>query len=200
METTERSKTGSTRISTYSGWAVPDVELCPSMNPSAYRRLTLSETKRVKAYASLRPHSDSTREKFVQVYHFPESIAQHTTSSRIGTASHSTHGHSASLQGSSAFLNPKGGTSPNQRSGKDSARSSHAEPAPTLQTTVLNLIKIVQSALSLFGLFDIAEEERDGLLCDTTVDGIRKCIDVIGKFVDVEVRIRPSPAKNCERD
>ncbi|KAG8927144.1 hypothetical protein FRC00_002260, partial [Tulasnella sp. 408] len=129
---------------------------------------------------------DSTREKFVQIYHFPETIAQHATSSRIGTASHSTHGHSASLQGSSAFLNPKGGTSPNQRSGKDSARSSHLEPAPTLQTTVLNLIKIVRSALSLFGLFDIAEEERDGLLCDTTVDGIRKCIDVIGKFVDVE--------------
>lgn len=135
---------------------------------------------------SLDEPDDSTREKFVQVYHFPETIAQHTTSSRIGTASHSTHGHSASLQGSSAFLNPRGGTSPNQRSGKDSARSSHVEPAPTLQTTVLNLIKIVQSALSLFGLFDIAEEERDGLLCDTTVDGIRKCIDVIGKFVDVE--------------
>ncbi|KAG8973067.1 hypothetical protein FRB90_010022, partial [Tulasnella sp. 427] len=131
---------------------------------------------------SLDEPDDSTREKFVQIYHFPE----HTTSSRIGNSSYMIHSPSTSLQGTSAFLNPKGGTSSNQRSGRDSARNSQIESAPTLQATVLNLIKVLQSALSLFGFFDIAEEERDGLLCDTTVDGIRKCIEVISKFVDVE--------------
>ncbi|PFH52744.1 hypothetical protein AMATHDRAFT_1795 [Amanita thiersii Skay4041] len=44
--------------------------------------------------------------------------------------------------------------------------------------TVLELIKLIQAALSLFGIYS---GPLDGLLCDTTVDGIRKWITDIGE-------------------
>lgn len=45
---------------------------------------------------------------------------------------------------------------------------------------MLEFIKLIQSALVIFDLFDISEE-RDGLLCDTTVESIQKWTLNIGE-------------------
>ena len=51
--------------------------------------------------------------------------------------------------------------------------------------TVLELIKLIQAGLSLFGMYS---GPLDGLLCDTTVDGIRRWIADIGEpIIGLEV-------------
>ena len=53
--------------------------------------------------------------------------------------------------------------------------------------TVLELVKFIQSGLAVFGIFDMVHE-RNGLLCDVTVDGIQRWIMEIGEpCVHVEV-------------
>ncbi|TDL29498.1 hypothetical protein BD410DRAFT_833795 [Rickenella mellea] len=48
-------------------------------------------------------------------------------------------------------------------------------------TTVLELVKIVQSSLSIFDMFPLAADDHDGLLCDVTVDGIQRWVAEIGE-------------------
>ncbi|KDQ20764.1 hypothetical protein BOTBODRAFT_50829 [Botryobasidium botryosum FD-172 SS1] len=50
--------------------------------------------------------------------------------------------------------------------------------------TVLELVKAVQTALFIFGFF--SSEERDGLLCDKTVEGLQHWIDHIGSYLQLE--------------
>ncbi|KAH9951569.1 hypothetical protein B0H21DRAFT_716557 [Amylocystis lapponica] len=47
--------------------------------------------------------------------------------------------------------------------------------------TVLELVKLVQSALVIFDMFDLQPEERNGLLCDVTCDGIKRWVTAIGE-------------------
>lgn len=55
--------------------------------------------------------------------------------------------------------------------------------------TTLELVKLVQAGLSIFGKFDLSPEERNGLLCDVTVNGIQRWIAEIGEpCLGVEVR------------
>lgn len=54
--------------------------------------------------------------------------------------------------------------------------------------TVLELVKLVQAALAIFGMFDISPEERNGLLCDITCEGIQKWVAEIGEpYLHIEV-------------
>ncbi|KIJ56680.1 hypothetical protein M422DRAFT_22838 [Sphaerobolus stellatus SS14] len=48
---------------------------------------------------------------------------------------------------------------------------------------VLDLVKLVQCALLLFGFFPSSSEERDGLLCDTTTEGIMRWTESVGEPV-----------------
>lgn len=58
--------------------------------------------------------------------------------------------------------------------------------------TVLELVRLIQCGLSLFGLFSTDLEEQDGLLCDTTVEAIQKWVVDIGEpYLKVEVRLCP---------
>jgi hypothetical protein len=41
-------------------------------------------------------------------------------------------------------------------------------------TTILELVKLIQAALSLFGFFSVCQDEWNGLLCDVTVGGIQR--------------------------
>lgn len=60
----------------------------------------------------------------------------------------------------------------------------------TFNTTVLELVRLIQAALAIFGMFDLAVEERNGLLCDITWEGIQRWITEIGeRCMEVEVRI-----------
>ncbi|KAH9045588.1 hypothetical protein EDB85DRAFT_2270488 [Lactarius pseudohatsudake] len=48
-------------------------------------------------------------------------------------------------------------------------------------TTILELVKLIQAALSLFGFFSIYQDEWNGLLCDATVDSIQRWLTEIGE-------------------
>jgi len=48
-------------------------------------------------------------------------------------------------------------------------------------TTILELVKIIQAALSLFGMFSLCQDDWNGLLCDLTVDGIQRWVTEIGE-------------------
>jgi hypothetical protein len=47
--------------------------------------------------------------------------------------------------------------------------------------TVLELVRLVQAALGVFGLFDLAPDERNGLLCDATVQGLQRWTAEVGE-------------------
>ncbi|KAF7790804.1 hypothetical protein EIP86_001761 [Pleurotus ostreatoroseus] len=47
--------------------------------------------------------------------------------------------------------------------------------------TVLELVRLIQSALAVCGMFDMAREERNGLLCDVTCEGIQRWVTEIGE-------------------
>ncbi|KAF9646031.1 hypothetical protein BDM02DRAFT_3148177 [Thelephora ganbajun] len=52
--------------------------------------------------------------------------------------------------------------------------------------TVLGLVKAVQASLTIFGMFDL-NYERNGLLCDVTVEGIQQWIvEIGGPHINVE--------------
>ncbi|THG94413.1 hypothetical protein EW026_g7057 [Hermanssonia centrifuga] len=48
-------------------------------------------------------------------------------------------------------------------------------------STVLELVKLIQAALSVCGMFDLSKEERNGLLCDVTCEGIQRWVTEIGE-------------------
>jgi hypothetical protein len=60
-------------------------------------------------------------------------------------------------------------------------------PSEIFNSTVLELVKYLQSGLSIFGLFEQAEE-RNGLLCEVTTGGLQRwIIDFGNPFLSVEV-------------
>lgn len=57
-------------------------------------------------------------------------------------------------------------------------------------STVLELVRLIQAALSISSMFDISADERNGLLCDVTADGIQAWISSIGEaLLNIEVRV-----------
>ena len=59
----------------------------------------------------------------------------------------------------------------------------------TFNDAVLDLVKLVQVALALFGMFDTSPAERNGLLCDATADGIQQWTYAVGEpLLSLEVR------------
>lgn len=111
------------------------------------------------------------------MYHLSDHLSHHPASMTPKIPPYNARG-----QGSTAS-SQEGSSTP-----ASSRRGSRSDDPPSFQMTVLNFIKCIQSALSLFGLFDVADEERDGLLCDKTVEGIRACVNEISQMVDLEVR------------
>ena len=64
-----------------------------------------------------------------------------------------------------------------------------ARSGALFNATVLELVKLIQAALAIFGMFDIRTEERNGLLCDVTCEGIQKWVAEIGEpYLKIEVR------------
>ena len=48
-------------------------------------------------------------------------------------------------------------------------------------TTILELVKLIQAALSLFGFVSVYQDEWNGLLCDETIGGIQRWQTEIGE-------------------
>ena len=64
--------------------------------------------------------------------------------------------------------------------------------------TTLELVMLLQAGLAIFGMFDPAPEERNGLLCDATVDGIQRWVAEIGEpWLGVEVSVGGLAAALC---
>lgn len=56
--------------------------------------------------------------------------------------------------------------------------------------TVLELVKLIQAALAIFDMFDLSPEERNGLLCDVTSEGIKRWVTEVGEqCMKVEVSL-----------
>ena len=53
--------------------------------------------------------------------------------------------------------------------------------AALFNALVLELVKLVQSALAICGLLESCRDERSGLLCDATCDGLRRWVTEIGE-------------------
>ena len=65
----------------------------------------------------------------------------------------------------------------------------------TFNDAVLDLVKLVQVALALFGMFDPSPGERNGLLCDVTADGIQQWTYEVGEpLLSLEVRLSANVA------
>ncbi|KAI0352939.1 hypothetical protein OH77DRAFT_1459472 [Trametes cingulata] len=56
-----------------------------------------------------------------------------------------------------------------------------ARSGALFNATVLELVKLIQAALAIFGMLDLAPDERNGLLCDITCEGIQRWVTEIGE-------------------
>ncbi|KAI0750862.1 hypothetical protein C8Q80DRAFT_1217783 [Daedaleopsis nitida] len=57
----------------------------------------------------------------------------------------------------------------------------HSRTREQFIATVLELVKLIQAALAIFGMFDMSLDERNGLLCDATCEGIQRWVTEIGE-------------------
>ncbi|KAI0832438.1 hypothetical protein BC628DRAFT_315443 [Trametes gibbosa] len=64
-----------------------------------------------------------------------------------------------------------------------------ARSGALFNATVLEFVKLIQAALAIFGMFALALEERNGLLCDVTCEGIQRWVSEIG---DPYLKIEPT--------
>ena len=53
--------------------------------------------------------------------------------------------------------------------------------------SVLELVKLIQASLAIFGMFDVSTEERNGLLCDVTRRGLETWLSQLGDHLQLEV-------------
>lgn len=66
--------------------------------------------------------------------------------------------------------------------------SSANQPSSSwFKDTVLELVRTVQSALTLFRMFSLATDERDGLICNSVVEGMQCWANTIGVNLRLEV-------------
>ena len=151
--------------------------------------------------------SEATKDRFISMYHLPQTTIISVPTNNI--PSNSDHKNSQSTgspplsrklsQGqtqsvdifSSDEMSPGGlpkiiTTLPTPLEGKVAMTSIEpkTKDSPFFNITVLEMIKLIQAALSIFGLFPVDSEdgeEIDGLLCDVTVDGIQRWVTDTGE-------------------
>lgn len=146
--------------------------------------------------------SDTTKDRFISMYSLPETTQAQTlpNSSEHLPLPPLIHSHSHSQQ-SPTKSNPQQVAL--SRPIRSHNRSTSSLPTKkdqfcgktkerfTFIATVLELVKLIQAGLAIFGMYDTPNLILDGLLCDVTVDGIRKWIAKVGgPCVALEVCLR----------
>ena len=119
--------------------------------------------------------SETTKDKFLSMYHLPDPIPTNANSLGTKNKSHSLSSRSNALP-LSQHTSPILPNSPTSTPTKAKSRT-------LFNATVLELVKLIQSALAIYGFFPlplVIGEFADGLLCDITVQGIQKWIGEIG--------------------
>ncbi|KAF9462668.1 hypothetical protein BDZ94DRAFT_1194337 [Collybia nuda] len=160
---------------------------------------------------TLEEPSDPTKDRFISTYYLPENTFSTVTStdylplppaltkSRSHSTSNSHHGsvlnfhpspskHDSTPPASVSRIkqNSKPPTIPfpyhdSPPRGKTVAKT---KDRALFTATVLELVKLIQAGLSIFGMYgtpSISSRHIDGLLCDNTVEGIRKWILLVGE-------------------
>lgn len=75
---------------------------------------------------------------------------------------------------------------PNRHKDREKISKGKTKDRAAFNATVLELVKLIQAGLAIFGMYDVADPSTsaliiDGLLCDVTVDGIRKWTAEVGE-------------------
>ena len=137
--------------------------------------------------------SDTTKDRFISMYSLPET----TQAQPLPTSSehlplppliHSqSHSQQLPTRSNSQQVTPtRPGRSRNRSTSSLPAKKEHlcgkTKERFTFIATVLELVKLIQAGLAIFGMYDsnVTTPNLDGLLCDVTVDGISKWIAKVG--------------------
>ncbi|KAF7331989.1 hypothetical protein MKEN_00079200 [Mycena kentingensis (nom. inval.)] len=160
---------------------------------------------------TLEEPSETTKDRFVATYHLPDSILANAptphpttpTTSPAGSphASPAKHRTRASLSNESphrrappmalhitpptpsfnagySMTSPATATTPGGRIvPKSKARADRA----VFNASVLELVRLLQASLAIFGLFPTEPRGLDGLLCDKTVEGLDRWVTDVGE-------------------
>lgn len=128
------------------------------------------------------------------MYHIPDPSAAHSRPIGKSKSKSKTHSHSNSL---TVSLSPTKSLSIERSVASDFASvaaalsKSRAKDRTLFNATVLELVKLIQAALAVSGMMPMPTPggaEMDGLLCDVTVEGIKKWVSEVGEgCVGVEV-------------
>lgn len=130
------------------------------------------------------------------MYHIPDTSSEHTRSVGKAKSKSKLHSHSNSL---SVTLSPSKSVSIERSTAAADFASvsaalvkSRAKDRTLFNATVLELVKLIQAALAVSGMMPMPTPggvEMDGLLCDVTLEGIKKWVSEVGEgCVGVEVR------------
>lgn len=130
------------------------------------------------------------------MYHIPDTSSVHTRSVGKSKSKSKSHSHSNSL---TVTLSPTKSLSIERSAAPTDLASvatalakSRAKDRTLFNATVLELVKLIQAALAVSGMMPMPTPggvEMDGLLCDVTVEGIKKWVSEVGEgCVGVEVR------------
>jgi len=148
---------------------------------------------------TLEDPSDTTKERFISTYHLPETTITHSIPMPTSLESLPLSGQQPSSPqkknpqiglGRPSLNLPSNAWPPNQSTSslpsrkKDRVLHGKTKERSTFLVTVLELVKLIQAGLALFGMYGSKDGMNslvlDGLLCDDTVDGIRSWIEAVG--------------------
>ncbi|KAG6854767.1 hypothetical protein C0991_001194 [Blastosporella zonata] len=149
---------------------------------------------------TLEDPSDATKSRFISTYHFPDSICAHcpvTSTENLSLTKTRSHSHSQSTSVLNfAKYSPENPSPSLSKSKMPLGLPTEPRPSPSKErnkpdnsvfiATVLELVKLVQAGLALFAMYgptpkpQVISPPLDGLLCDRTVEGIRRWIVEIG--------------------
>lgn len=123
--------------------------------------------------------------------------SRHSQDTNGGTSPTSSRRLQASLHitpPTPTFVVPYGLTSPSPATtpgGRYPAKGRTRGDRAAFSASVLELVRLLQAGLAIFGMFAAEPRALDGLLCDKTVEGLGTWVTDIGeKCVNIEVRVR----------
>ncbi|KAG0709652.1 hypothetical protein DFH29DRAFT_885189 [Suillus ampliporus] len=155
-----------------------------------------------RSAVTLEEPGETTKDRFKSLYFIPDTPST-THPFRSKSPSHSrvqtrTFSHSPNPlvipdtfnRSSSRVHSLYTGTSPQHSTPNINAQQSQRHPH--FAATVLELVKLIQAALSMCGMFPLTSPPAfDGLLCDVTIDGLQKWMVEVGEnFPGVEATER----------
>lgn len=135
-------------------------------------------------------HSETTKDRFKSLYLIPDAPSATQTfrsKSPHSRAQNRTFSHTAN-----ALVIPDEPSSSKSTSPQHSVSNINAQQSqrhPHFVAAVLELVKLIQAALSVCGMFSLTSRLMfDGLLCDVTINGLQKWMVEVGESLpDVEV-------------